>query len=95
MHSYRLVLLHADPPPPPPPQLIRHEHGDNDAGELHVKLLPLEDNPFGPITSYRVVVINETDDNPIPFSTENLAPWKTANEIGLRCVHQVVSLTSL
>jgi hypothetical protein len=40
-----------------------HDHGGN--GEIHIRFTPLEHNEHGPITAYRIVVLNETE--PVPF----------------------------
>ena len=68
------------PESPDPPLFIHHE-GDDHHGEIHVKLVPLERNRKGPISGYRVVVIDETD--PTPFHEENLYDWNLAQEEGV------------
>ena len=68
------------PDTPDAPQFI-HREGDDAHGEIHVKLVPLERNRKGPISAYRVVVIDETD--PAPFHEENLYNWTLANEEGI------------
>ncbi len=68
------------PDTPDAPQFIHHE-GDDHAGEIHVKIVPLERNRKGPISGYRIVVIDETD--PAPFHEENLYNWTQAEEEGV------------
>ncbi len=63
---------------PPAPQLIEHhDDGEDDGGhhhgELHIKFEPLSNNPGGPVSSYRVAVINESD--PAPFDPDSLGAW--------------------
>lgn len=67
--------------PPETPKLIFHSHSDQ-SGELHIKFKPLTVNRFGPITSYRIVVINETEAS--PFDEKSLHHWDEARERGLR-----------
>ena len=68
---------------PDTPVLI--SHGSHDAainnGEIHVQVTPLERHRNGPITAYRVVVIDETQ--PAPFDPDNLVGWAEADEKGL------------
>jgi len=71
------------PDEPSAPQFVHHEgegHG-LEGGEIHVKLSPLERNRKGPISSYRIVVIDETD--PAPFHEENLFDWTMAEKEGV------------
>lgn len=67
---------------PEAPQLVQHGHGQVNDGEIHVKLKPLEENPRGPISAYRVVVLDETD--PVPFSQDDLTGYAEAQEHGLK-----------
>ena len=76
--NYRTEI--GTPEPPDPPVFIHHESHDHD-GEIHVKVTPLEKNRKGPISSYRIVVIDETD--PSPFHEENLYNWTLAQEEGV------------
>ncbi len=59
------------PVAPAAPQLVQHH--DDDHGEIHVRFSPVSDNPSGPITAYRVVVINES--RPAAFDQSMLAAW--------------------
>ena len=61
-----------EPLSPPAPQLIQHGHGHD--GEIHLKLSPLSNNPSGPVSSYRVVVMNESDRS--PFDPESTGVWR-------------------
>ena len=68
---------------PETPKLVsRGNHGVNKNGEIHVIVKPLERFRYGPITSYRIVVIDETD--PVPFHPEKLGNWSYAEEMGLK-----------
>ena len=66
---------------PPPPQLIAHD-GHAHQGEIHIRFSPLTRNPNGPVTSYRVVVINETE--PAPFDQTRLGTFEQAQQQGLK-----------
>lgn len=68
------------PTPPDPPVFVHHESDDHN-GLIHVKLTPSELNRKGPISAYRVVVIDETD--PAPFHEDSLGNWTVAEEEGL------------
>ena len=76
------------PDTPKTPKLISHGHseeGDHSGvvnGEIHIEVHPLARNRNGPISAYRIIVIDET--NPAPFHAESLANWTTANELGLK-----------
>jgi endothelial-specific receptor tyrosine kinase len=70
------------PDVPQAPMLIQHDHHDEDFhGEIHVQLQPMKRNRNGPISKYRVLVIDET--NPAPFSPENTFGYHTAQARGL------------
>ncbi len=60
------------PDTPDAPQFVHRENEDA-KGEILVKLSKLEKNRKGPISAYRIVVIDETD--PMPFHEENLSNW--------------------
>lgn len=62
------------PQNPQPPQLLTKE------GSLRVKLFPTEEHG-GPITSYQVIVIDET--NPTPFTSETLYDYNKAKRNGI------------
>ena len=71
------------PDVPETPKLVAHDnHNGVVNGEIHVKISPLTRFRNGPITSYRIVVIDETD--PVPFHPENLGDWSTADKLGLK-----------
>ena len=50
-------------------------------GEIHIEVYPLSRNRNGPISAYRIIVIDET--NPAPFHETSLTNWTKANELGL------------
>lgn len=57
-------------------------HENEDDNEIHIRFEALTNNIGGPITAYRIVVINETE--PAPFYEENLDTWEKAQELGLK-----------
>ena len=63
-------------PPPNPTTRIAED------GRLYLRFEPLSGNPNGPVTGYRVVVINATE--PVPFDQQNLHGYERAKreEIG-------------
>lgn len=60
-----------------------HHEEDDEDGEIHVALEPLARNPGGPVTAYRVVVINETGAS-VAFDPDLLAGWEGAQAAGLK-----------
>ncbi|TRY75642.1 hypothetical protein TCAL_04584 [Tigriopus californicus] len=75
----------AAPDKPNTPELVSHhgqEHEVEDDNEIHIRFQALTNNVGGPITAYRIVVINETE--PAPFYEENLDTWEKAQELGLK-----------
>ena len=55
-----------------PCNLFQHSHDDHQ-GEIHVQLNGLRRNRFGPISSYQVLVIDETHPAPFIKSTDFLS----------------------
>ena len=76
------------PSTPKTPKLISHAHDDEEEqngvenGELHIEVYPLTRNKNGPISAYRIIVLDET--NPVPFHEESLTTWSKAQELGLK-----------
>ena len=63
--------------------MIRHDHShDDDHGEIHITFKPLTNNPNGPISSYQIVVIDET--RPTPFYKQNLYNYSRAEKEGIK-----------
>ncbi len=72
-----------DPETPAAPNLIRHDEDNHDhGGEIHVQLKKMSRNRFGPITKYRVLVIDETD--PAPFVKANAFDYVKAKARGIK-----------
>ena len=67
------------PKQPSPPTIVKHDL-DHIKGTIHAKLHPVEEF-YGPITSYLVLVLDET--TPSPFDPETLLDYDTAKAEGL------------
>ena len=63
-------------PLPPPRPTVRVADG----GRMYVRFEPLTGNPNGPVTGYRIVVINATE--PVPFDPESLYGYEKAKKEG-------------
>ena len=75
------------PDTPQTPKLISHGHSEGghsgvENGEIHVEVHPLTRNRNGPISAYRIIVIDETD--PVPFHQDSLTNWSKADKLGLK-----------
>ena len=77
------------PNTPKTPKLISHGHDDDEEensgvenGEIHIEVYPLSRNKNGPISAYRIIVLDET--NPVPFHEDSLTTWSKAQELGLK-----------
>ena len=83
-----LKVLFIAPSVPKTPRLISHGHDDEgehngvENGEIHIEVYPLTRNKNGPISAYRIVVLDET--NPVPFHEESLTTWSKAQDLGLK-----------
>ena len=56
-------------------------HGHDGGEEIHIRFSPLESNPNGPVTAYRVVVLDETE--PSVFDQDNLGGWEHSQSEGV------------
>ena len=63
-------------PLPPPRPTVRVADG----GRMYVRFEALTGNPNGPVTGYRIVVINATE--PVPFDPESLYGYEKAKKEG-------------
>eukprot|EP00096_Caligus_rogercresseyi_P002666 TRINITY_DN1489_c0_g1_i1.p1 TRINITY_DN1489_c0_g1~~TRINITY_DN1489_c0_g1_i1.p1 ORF type:complete len:816 (+),score=81.81 TRINITY_DN1489_c0_g1_i1:174-2621(+) len=71
----------AKPEIPNPPILINSEE-DKQKGILRIKVKPLEKNRYGPISKYRIVVIDESEN--VPVYPDSYTDWFTANKKNLK-----------
>ena len=79
---YETVI--GDPQVPQPPNLLHHgdhDHNQDFDGEIHVQLKPLYRNKYGPISKYRVLVLDET--RPSPFLKDQTYGYVKAKTMGL------------
>jgi hypothetical protein len=77
---FALLLLEPDPIAPPTPVIVNPGAGKD--GVIHIRFEPLTGNPNGPVSGYRVVVINET----VPAAAFNpaiLSDYASASEEGI------------
>ena len=81
--SARFSTLIGKPDYPKAPILVHHHEHDHhgEGGEIHVQLQGLERNRYGPITKYRVLVVDET--TPAPFLKDRVFGYEKAKALNL------------